>query len=74
MINLDRLAGAIRSRRGSKPLTEVETESGVPASTLNRIEKAQSTPDLSTFSRLCDWLDMPMDYFREGSDPEAVPA
>lgn len=69
MINLDRLAGAIRARRGSKPLTEVESESGVPASTLNRIEKAQSTPDLSTF-----WLDMPMDHFREGSAPEAVPA
>jgi len=74
MINLDRLAGAIRARRGSNSLKTVEEESGIPASTINRVEKADSTPDLSTFTRLCDWLDMPMDYFRSGNESEKVPA
>jgi len=73
MLNLDRLANSVRTRRGSNSLQEAAEESGVPTSTLSRIENRQMTPSLNTFAALCDWMDMPMDYFRAGED-EAVPA
>lgn len=75
MLDLDRLANSVRTARGSKPLRKAAEESGVPTSTLNRIENRDMSPSLSTFAKLCDWMDMPMDYFREdGEEPEAMPA
>lgn len=75
MINLNRLATAVRTRRGSKSLKQAAEESGVSTSILNRIENEEANPGLETFAKLCDWMDMPMDYFREdGEEPEAVPA
>lgn len=75
MLDQDRLANSVRTRRGSKSLQEAAEESGVPTSTLSRIENSDLRPSLQTFAKLCDWMDMPMDYFREdGEEPEAVSA
>ena len=73
MLNLDRLANSVRTRRGSSSLEEAAEESGVPTSTLSRIENRDMNPSLNTFAMLCDWMDMPMDYFRT-DDSETVPA
>lgn len=75
MVNLDRLAGAVRTRRGNMSLSEAAQEvNGVSRNTLNQIENCKRSPSLSTFAALCDWIDMPMDYFRDEGDAEAAPA
>lgn len=72
MINLDKLSGAVRARRGSRTLNDIADECSVPTSTLNRIENGTNAPDLSTFAKICDWLELPMDYFREPPEEAEV--
>ena len=63
-----------RDRRGLN-LRAVEAETGVSATTLSRIERGATTPDLDTLNALIDWLQL------DGSDvfnatpgnPESVP-
>ena len=64
MLDLKKLAFAVELRRGRRTLRDVEEEAGVSASTLSRIERGIQ-PDLDTYARICDWLDKPMDYFRQ---------
>ena len=44
-----------RERRGLN-LRDAETEIGVSATTLSRIERGATTPDLDTLNALIDWL------------------
>lgn len=62
MIDYRKLGAAVRGKRGARSLREVEPEVGIGHATLHRIER--ETPcDLETFSRVCQWLGVPMDYF-----------
>ena len=55
---VDKLAALIKAKRGGKGLRDTAVEIGeISASTLSRIEKGKM-PDLDTFLRLCDWLDI----------------
>ena len=75
MINSEKLSIAVRSRRGSDTLVQAAEKSDVSKDTLSRIERQELVPTLSTFAKLCDWMDMPMDYFRQdGEEPKRVPA
>lgn len=75
VLDRDKLSVAVRSARGSMSLKEAASESGVSKDTLSRIERKALEPSLPTFARLCDWMDMSMDYFREdGEASEPVPA
>lgn len=75
VLDRDKLSVAVRSARGSMSLKEAAAKSGVSKDTLSRIERKALEPSLPTFARLCNWMDMSMDYFREdGQGPEAVPA
>jgi DNA-binding Xre family transcriptional regulator len=57
-VAVDKLAALIKAKRGRKGLRETAVEIGeISASTLSRIEKGKM-PDLDTFLRLCDWLDI----------------
>lgn len=62
-LNLDKLSEMVKKKRGSKGLREVAKEIGnVSASTLSRIEQG-NLPDVETYIKLCDWLQVSTDFF-----------
>lgn len=55
------LSSLLKSRRGQKGLRGVAAEiGGVSASTLSRVEQG-GVPDLATYLRLCQWLEVSSD-------------
>lgn len=64
---VEKLAALVKAKRGEKGLRATAKEiGGVSASTLSRIEQGKM-PDLDTFVRLCDWLEVAPDQFFESS-------
>ncbi|MDZ8096781.1 MAG: helix-turn-helix transcriptional regulator [Nostoc sp. DedQUE05] len=63
-LNTNRLAGLVRSKRGTRGLRETSAEIGnVSTATLSRVENG-STPDMETFLALCNWLQVqPAEFF-----------
>jgi len=75
MPDLDQLGPMVRRRRSERDLTlrEAAEESGVPFSTLSRIEKGHM-PDLANFRRLVQWLGVSADeFFQPTETAEATP-
>jgi transcriptional regulator with XRE-family HTH domain len=64
-LNMDQLSTAVRMRRGSRSLDDAAEESGLDRSLLYRVEREKAVPTLKNYFALCDWLDMPADYFRQ---------
>lgn len=65
-IDIQRFSQLIRQKRGSKNLRDTAKEIGdVSLSTLSRVEQGK-LPDLSTFLKICAWLEMsPNDFAPE---------
>ena len=62
-LNVDLLASAIKTKRGSKGLRETAAEIGdVSSATLSRIEQ-KNLPDVETFIKVCKWLKVSTDTF-----------
>ena len=61
-LDTQRFSEMIKSKRASKGLRVLASEIGVSASTLSRIEQG-NLPDIDTYLRLCDWLEVSTDYF-----------
>ena len=58
-LDMNRLAAALKAKRGSLGLREAAQQIGhISASTLSRVENGQ-VPDMDTFLALCDWLATP---------------
>jgi transcriptional regulator with XRE-family HTH domain len=75
MSDLEQLGVMLRRRRSERTLTlrEAADESGVPFSTLSRIEKGH-LPDLANFQRLIEWLGVSADeFFRPTESAETTP-
>lgn len=54
---------AIKEKRGKTPLRDIVKEIGdVSAATLSRIEQG-NLPDVLTFIKICDWLQVSVDSF-----------
>ena len=64
------LGSHVKSRRGSKSLRGIAAEIGVSSATLSRIERGRP-PDLVTFKRVCEWLQVSPSWFL-GHDKEEV--
>ncbi|MDX1993583.1 MAG: helix-turn-helix domain-containing protein [bacterium] len=58
----DALAKMVRTKRGAQSLRNVEVETGVPKSTLSRIEKGQLV-DYHNLCKVCDWLGLHVGHF-----------
>lgn len=71
-INLEKLAVAVRTRRGSRSLDQAAEESGLDKSFLYRVEKESAVPELDNYFALCDWLDVPVDLFRRRQHTDAA--
>lgn len=56
----------VRSKRGNTGLRLLAQNIGVSASTLSRIEQG-NLPDIDTYLKLCDWLEVSSDYFTSAS-------
>ena len=70
---MDKLAAAIRAKRGERGLREAAKEiEGVSPSTLSRIEQGKM-PDLGTFTNLCNWLGVKPEEFFVVEDGENEP-
>ncbi len=61
-IDTVKLSNMIKTKRGDKGLRDVSKEIGVSAPTLSRIEQGK-VPDVETFIRLCEWLEVSADNF-----------
>ena len=62
-LNTELLAGMLKDKRGNKGLRAIATEIGdVSASTLSRIEQGK-IPDVDTFVKICNWLEVSTDTF-----------
>ena len=59
-INLDKIVGMIQKKRGARGIRETAQEIGISSATLSRIENG-NLPDITTFVKLCKWLDVPAD-------------
>ena len=66
-IDTVKLAQMVKSKRGSLALRDTAKNIGaVSASTLSRVEQGK-LPDIDTFFRICEWLEVPADYFAKTS-------
>jgi transcriptional regulator with XRE-family HTH domain len=62
-LNHELLAGMVKRKRGSKGLRAISDEiGGVSSATLSRIEQGK-VPDVDTFVKICQWLEVPTDTF-----------
>jgi transcriptional regulator with XRE-family HTH domain len=62
-LNTDLLASMIKQKRGKQGLRATANEIGdVSAATLSRIEQGK-VPDVDTFIKICQWLNVPTDAF-----------
>ena len=68
LVNIAELAALLRAKRGKRGLRSIAQEIGdVSASTLSRVEQGK-LPDLETFLRLCQWLDVSPERFMLDDD------
>jgi len=64
-LNVEKLAAALKARRGERGLRVVAKEIGdISPGTLSRIENGKA-PDLDVFLKLCDWLGVKPDELIE---------
>lgn len=62
-LDIIKLGLAIKTKRGGNSLKQVEKEIGtVSSATLSRIENG-FLPDVTTFIKVCKWLEMNVDSF-----------
>ena len=62
-LDIPYLAALIKTKRGSRGLREIAQEIGeISPSTLSRIENGK-VPDMDTFLRICDWLQVSSEEF-----------
>ncbi|MEQ8560393.1 MAG: helix-turn-helix transcriptional regulator [Cyclobacteriaceae bacterium] len=71
-LNISLLSDMVKTRRGAKGLRDTAKEIGeISASTLSRIEQGK-VPDVDTFMKLCDWLQVSADTFFNNTSQKAV--
>ncbi|WP_462251152.1 helix-turn-helix domain-containing protein [Ekhidna sp.] len=64
-IDSSKLSHMIKSKRGKQGLRAAAQEIGISAPTLSRIEQG-NLPDIDTYVKICDWLNVSSDYFTSG--------
>ncbi len=56
-LTLAQLGSAVRAKRDGTTIREASDEIGIAPATLSRVERGH-TPDLKTFGKLCEWLEI----------------
>ena len=70
-LDIQSLASLVRSKQGIvRGLRAIAQECRTSASTISRVEREQ-VPDISSFLRLCDWLEIsPARFFKDSAMEE----
>lgn len=66
------LGALVRAKRGTRKLREVAREIGIGPATLMRVENGR-IPDVTTFARICRWLEVDPGTFLGYDQKRAVP-
>lgn len=62
-IDIEKFAQLVKAKRGKRNLRDIAEEiGGVSISTLSRIAQGK-IPDLSTYMKICDWLEVSSEEF-----------
>lgn len=74
-LDMQRLATMVRSRRAGRPVQDIAGEmEQMRASTLLRLERG-GEPDMASFLRICEWLEMPPgEFFEKPAAPTTAEA
>jgi len=67
---IESLGALVKARRGQRKLRETALTVGISAPTLMRIENGRM-PDLTTFGKVCSWLEIDPKEFLGGSASKA---
>jgi transcriptional regulator with XRE-family HTH domain len=71
ILDTEYLAARIKAKRGNRGLRDIAQEIGdVSPSTLSRIENGK-VPDMDTFLRICDWLQVSSEEFIKETDDQS---
>lgn len=62
-IDTSKFSEMVKSKRGNVGLRTLSSEIGISPATLSRIEQG-NLPDIETYLKLCDWLEVSPDYFK----------
>lgn len=69
---LSSLGAIVRARRGRKTLREAAKDIGIGPATLMRVENGR-IPDVTTFGKICKWLEVDPGSFLDFSRPDSTP-
>ena len=64
---LGQIGALVRAKRGENGVRGVAKDIGISTATLSRVENGQQ-PDLNTFQKLCQWLEIDPSEFLDASD------
>ena len=67
---IESLGTLVKAKRGDKKLRETAHEIGISPATLMRVENGR-TPDVGTFGKLCNWLEIDPKEFLGGPQTNA---
>ena len=68
-LDTSKFSEMIKSKRGSIGLRTLAKEIGISSSTLSRVEQ-ENLPDIDTYIKLCNWLEVSTDFFKVDSSNE----
>lgn len=68
-LDTQKFSEMIKSKRGNIGLRVLSKEIGISPSTLSRIEQG-NLPDIDTYIKLCEWLDVSTEYFTKIDERE----
>ena len=68
---LSSLGAMVRNQRGKRTLREAAKEIGIGPATLMRVENGR-TPDLSTFGKICKWVQVDPASFLDFDKPDQL--
>ena len=67
-VSLGQIGALVREQRGARGVRQVADEIGISPATLSRVENGKQ-PDISTFEKLCRWLQMSPEEFLDVGSP-----
>lgn len=70
-LDTNKFSEMIKSKRGNVGLRATASEIGISASTLSRLEQG-NLPDIDTYLRLCNWLEVSSDFFLNSEKEEEI--
>ena len=68
-VRLEQIGALVREQRRARGVRQVADEIGISPATLSRVENGKQ-PDISTFEKLCRWLQMSPEEFLDVGSPE----